>query len=194
MKENGKRAFACPAANASFARRVADFFRSWASKVAVASGSPAIFVLASASVVVWALTGPLFHYSNTWQLVINTATTIVTFLMVFLIQNQQNRDTKAIHLKLDELLCAVRGARSSMVEVEKMSDEELERLQKEFETVCELAKRRSKLDRRAVSVAAISVAGGLTVEAGKPVEALCERPSAPGLAQKEAALDAPAGK
>ena len=92
-------------------------------------------MLALASILVWAVLGPLFHFSDTWQLVINTATTIVTFLMVFLIQNTQNRDTKALHLKLDELLRGVVGARTSFVNLENLSDEELEKLQHEFERV-----------------------------------------------------------
>jgi low affinity Fe/Cu permease len=89
-------------------------------------------MLAAAVVVVWAFTGPLFGYSDTWQLVINTGTTIVTFLMVFLIQNTQNRDAKAIHLKLDELIRAGVHARNELVELELLSDEELEQLQTEF--------------------------------------------------------------
>jgi low affinity Fe/Cu permease len=90
---------------------------------------------------VWAVTGPLFHYSDTWQLVINTSTTIVTFLIVFLIQNTQNRDTKAVHLKLDELLRGVKGARTSLVNLESLSDQELEHLQKEFERLKHVARR-----------------------------------------------------
>lgn len=113
--------------------RLQESFRFCSHWVAEAVGSPWAFVLACAVIVVWAITGPLFHFSDTWQLVINTATTIVTFLIVFLIQNTQNRDTKAIHLKLDELLRGVSGARTSLVDLEHLSDEELERLQKEFE-------------------------------------------------------------
>jgi low affinity Fe/Cu permease len=108
-------------------------FRFCAELVSSAVGSPWAFALAALVVVAWLLTGPLFHYSDTWQLVINTATTIVTFLMVFLIQNTQNRDTKAIHLKLDELLRGVRGARTGLVSLEHLSDEELDNLQREFE-------------------------------------------------------------
>ena len=78
------------------------------------------------------MTGPAFHYSDTWQLIINTGTTIVTFLMVFLIQNTQNRDAKAVHLKLDELIRAMKGARNKMVDLEKLSDDELQALEKEF--------------------------------------------------------------
>jgi low affinity Fe/Cu permease len=99
----------------------------------VAVGTPGAFLLALAAIVVWAVLGPVFHFSDTWQLVINTGTTIVTFLMVFVIQNTQNRDTKALHLKLDELLRGVTGARTSLVDLENLSDEELDRLQREFE-------------------------------------------------------------
>ncbi len=108
-------------------------FRFCAQWIAAAVGSPWAFTLAVISIVCWAVTGPMFHYSDTWQLVINTATTIVTFLMVFLIQNTQNRDTKAIHLKLDELLRGVKGARTSLINLEHLSDEELDKLQHEFE-------------------------------------------------------------
>jgi low affinity Fe/Cu permease len=96
-------------------------------------GSPWAFLIACLAIVIWGALGPIFHYSDTWQLVINTATTIVTFLMVFLIQNTQNRDTKAIHLKLDELLRGVKGARTGLVSLETLSDEELDNLQKEFD-------------------------------------------------------------
>ena len=112
---------------------VRGMFRCCAEWIAVTVGSPWAFVLALVIVLGWLVTGPLFHYSDTWQLIINTATTIVTFLMVFLIQNTQNRDTKAIHLKLDELLRGVRGARNSLVSLEQLSDEELDELQHEFE-------------------------------------------------------------
>jgi low affinity Fe/Cu permease len=95
-------------------------------------GRPVTFALACATVVVWGLTGPVFQYSDTWQLVINTGTTIVTFLMVFLIQNSQNRDTAAIHLKLDELIRVSQPARNEMLDLEHMSEEELERLRKSF--------------------------------------------------------------
>lgn len=110
-------------------------FRFCSNWISQALGSPWGFAIAALAIVVWALTGPVFHFSDTWQLVINTATTIVTFLMVFLIQNTQNRDTRALHLKLDELLRAVKGARNSLVNLENLSDEELDRLQKEFERV-----------------------------------------------------------
>ncbi len=104
-----------------------------------AVGRPKSFFLAVAIIAAWAITGPLFHFSDTWQLIINTGTTIVTFLMVFLIQNTQNRDSKAVHLKLDELLRATRAARNTLVDLENMSDAELEELQEEFRRLREIA-------------------------------------------------------
>jgi low affinity Fe/Cu permease len=109
-----------------------DRFRAFAAHISIKAGSPWAFGLAVGTVVVWAGLGPYYHYSDTWQLVINTGTTIITFLMVFLIQNTQNRDAKAIHLKLDELLRGVKGARTELVNLEDLSDEDLEDLQKEF--------------------------------------------------------------
>jgi low affinity Fe/Cu permease len=91
--------------------------------------------MAVAAIVIWAALGPVYQYSDTWQLVINTATTIVTFLMVFLIQNTQNRDAKAIQLKLDELLRGVKGARTGLVRLEELTDEELKELQTSFEAL-----------------------------------------------------------
>jgi len=108
-------------------------FRAFAARVSDLVGSPGAFILGLALIIVWALTGPVFGYSDTWQLVVNTATTIVTFLMVFLIQATQNRDARAIHLKLDELLRGVKGARTAMVALETSTDEELAELQEEFE-------------------------------------------------------------
>ena len=110
-----------------------ELFRLFAQKTSQLVSSSWAFILAVLIIVAWAVTGPIFHYSDTWQLVINTGTSIITFLMVFLIQNTQNRDAKAIHLKLDELLRAVEGARTGLVSLEQLSDDDLERLQKEFE-------------------------------------------------------------
>jgi len=109
-----------------------DRFRRFSSGVASAVGSPLAFFLAMVAIVGWAITGPMFHYSDTWQLVINTATTIVTFLMVFLIQNTQNRDARAIHLKLDELIRGLEGPRNKLVDLENCTDDELDRLENEF--------------------------------------------------------------
>jgi low affinity Fe/Cu permease len=112
-------------------------FRRWSAKVAEVVGSPWAFLLAALAVVVWAVTGPIFHYSDTWQLVINTATTVITFLMIFLVQNTQNRDAKAIHLKLDELIRSNAAARNSMLDLEDLDDEELARLAAEFQRLRE---------------------------------------------------------
>jgi low affinity Fe/Cu permease len=109
-----------------------ELFRKFAHVAAALVGSPAAFLLGVIVVLIWGATGPLFHYSATWQLVINTGTTIVTFLMVFLIQNTQNRDAKAMHLKLDELIRAVTAARTGLVHLEDLSDEDLTKLDAEF--------------------------------------------------------------
>src|SRR5499427_4917378 len=127
-----------------------ELFRLFAHRTSQLVGSSWAFILAFLIVIAWALTGPVFHYSDTWQLVINTGTTIITFLMVFLIQNTQNRDARAIHLKLDELIRGVKGARTGLVNLEGLSDEELNRLQKEFERLRESG----RLRRRAAEAAA----------------------------------------
>src|SRR6184192_972561 len=142
---------ACQASNASkpsmlggdemetMKRVASDAFNGWfgkvAAKIAVLVGSPWAFGLAVGAIVVWAALGPRYHYSDTWQLIINTGTTIVTFLMVFLIQNTQNRDAKAMHVKLDELIRAVQGARNRLVDLEKLSDDELKKLEEQFTRV-----------------------------------------------------------
>jgi len=108
-------------------------FRHFATRTADWVGSPIAFILGLTLIVLWGVTGPVFGYSDSWQLVINTGTTIITFLMVFLIQNTQNRDARAIHLKLDELIRGVHGARTAMVALENSTDEELAQFQDEFE-------------------------------------------------------------
>lgn len=107
-------------------------FRIAANKISVWTGSATTFLGAILIIIIWGFTGPIFHYSDTWQLIINTGTTIVTFLMVFLIQNTQNRDGKAVQLKLDELIRATKGARNSYVGLEDLLDSDLEELEKEF--------------------------------------------------------------
>jgi low affinity Fe/Cu permease len=109
-----------------------DMFRAIAERTAHAVGTYWAFLAAFTTVAVWAITGPYFAFSDTWQLFINTGTTIVTFLMVFLIQNSQNRDSRIVTLKLDELIRAVEGARTGFVDLDHMSDHELEAVQKEF--------------------------------------------------------------
>ena len=112
---------------------VRDAFRCFAQRSSSILGSAWSFCGAVLIIVVWLVTGPTFHFSDTWQLIINTATTVVTFLMVFLIQNTQNRDAKAMHLKLDELIRAVKGARNQLVDLENLSDDELKKLEKQFQ-------------------------------------------------------------
>ena len=111
---------------------VKDAFRVFAQRSAVMLGSAWAFTAAVLAILIWLVTGPMFHFSNTWQLIINTATTIITFLMVFLIQNTQNRDAKAMHLKLDELIRAIKDARNELVDLEDLSDEELQKIEGEF--------------------------------------------------------------
>jgi low affinity Fe/Cu permease len=111
---------------------VSDAFRVFARRSAAMLGSAWAFTGAVFVIAVWLITGPTFHFSDTWQLIINTATTIITFLMVFLIQNTQNRDAKAVHLKLDELIRAIKNARNELVDLENLSDEELQKLEAQF--------------------------------------------------------------
>ncbi|HTV06494.1 MAG TPA: low affinity iron permease family protein [Acidobacteriaceae bacterium] len=107
-------------------------------------GSKWAFIGAFVVIAAWAITGPIFHYSDTWQLIINTGTTIVTFLMVFLIQNTQNRDSRAINLKLNELIRSIDAAGDEMMDIEKLSDEDLDRLQKRYERIREQVTKRGK--------------------------------------------------
>jgi low affinity Fe/Cu permease len=118
-----------------------NLFRRFAHSVAGVVGSPWAFCVSVMVVVVWAAAGPIFHYSDTWQLVINTGTTIVTFLIVFLIQNTQNRDSKAMHLKLDELIRSGHSARNALMALENFSDEELAQFEEEFKKLRERATR-----------------------------------------------------
>src|SRR5437867_9880464 len=122
-------------ASRSFFCAVQDAFRVFARQSSIVLGTAWAFAIAVLIIVIWGGTGPTFHYSDTWQLIINTGTTIVTFLMVFLIQNTQNRDAKAFHLKLDELIHAIKGARNTMMNLEDMTDDELAELKKEFDRI-----------------------------------------------------------
>jgi len=107
-----------------------------AGRIAALSGQPLAFIVAVLLIVLWGFTGPLFDYSDTWQLIVNTSTTIVTFLMVFLIQNSQNRDAAALQAKLDELIRAVEGARTQFIGIEHRSDTEIEEIRAEIEAEC----------------------------------------------------------
>lgn len=124
------------------ASTVSLWFSRMANRTARWVGHPVMFILAVAVLVLWAASGPFFHFSDTWQLIINTGTTIVTFLVVFLIQNTQNRDAKALHLKLDELIRSHVPARNDMIDIEKLSDEELDELEKRYAAICEANKAR----------------------------------------------------
>jgi len=120
---------------------VSDAFRIIARRSSTVLGSAWAFAGALLVILVWVLTGPTFHFSDTWQLIINTATTVITFLMVFLIQNTQNRDAKAVHLKLDEMIRALKGARNQLVDLENLSDEDLKKLEKQFQRLRQKAER-----------------------------------------------------
>jgi low affinity Fe/Cu permease len=122
-------------------------FHSFAGRASHIVGSKWAFTFATLLIVVWGISGPFFHYSDTWQLVVNTATTVVTFLIVFLIQNSQNRDARAIHLKLDEIIHALGKARNEMINIENLSDADLDVLTQNFDRIraeCELRKSRMK--------------------------------------------------
>lgn len=118
------------------------WFSTFATRASNAMGSPLAFFGAVGILVIWALLGPVYHYSDTWQLVINTGTSVVTFLMVFLIQSTQNRDAKAIHLKLNELIRAGKHAQNDLIDVEKLSDEELKTLERHYARIREECERR----------------------------------------------------
>jgi low affinity Fe/Cu permease len=113
--------------------KIREIFRKFATVTAKMVGSAYAFLLAFVVIVIWAVLGPFYHYSDTWQLIINTGTTIITFLMVFLIQSTQNRDSLSLQLKLDELIRAIKNARNELIDVEDLSEEEISRLKNEFE-------------------------------------------------------------
>lgn len=118
------------------------YFTRFARTTALISGKPATFITAFAIIIVWAVCGPIFNFSDTWQLVINTGTTIITFLMVFLIQNTQNRDTEALQIKLDELIRASRAARNAVLDLEELDDRELNDIREEYLGLAEAARRK----------------------------------------------------
>ena len=125
--------------------KFAVFFENFAGKITWASGKPVSFLVAFGFVLVWGITGPLFHFSDTWQLVINTVTSIVTFLMVFLIQQAQNKDSQAIQLKLNEVVAALKGASNRLINIEDLSDEELKVLKSYYDQLAEIAEKEESI-------------------------------------------------
>ena len=117
------------------------WFTNFAKWTARAAGRPLAFAMAAGTIIVWAVTGPLFGFSDTWQLVINTGTTIVTFLMVFLIQNTQNRDTEALQIKLDELIRVTKGAHTVLLDLEELDDKQLDKIRKTYEELAAQARK-----------------------------------------------------
>jgi low affinity Fe/Cu permease len=130
----------------------AGWFAQFAQEISRFTGRPITFILAVTAIVAWAITGPLFGYSDTWQLVINTATTIITFLMVFVIQNTQNRDTASLHIKIDELIRVTEKARNVLLDLEEVDDKTLEALRADYGRLARKAKSRAKAPARAEAV------------------------------------------
>src|SRR3989454_10654234 len=125
--------------------KLGQFLEQFSLKATKATGTSSAFILAGAVIIVWLITGPLFHFSDTWQLVINTGTTIVTFLMVFLIQRTQNKDALAIHLKLNEIVAAIEGASNRLVDVEDLTEDDIAVLHKHYQKLVAMAKTDTKL-------------------------------------------------
>jgi low affinity Fe/Cu permease len=124
----------------SFKMNKSTWYSQFAKSTAHFCGRPRVFTMAVGVILVWLITGPLFHFSDTWQLVINTGTTIITFLMVFLIQNTQNRDTQAIQVKLDELIRATKGAHNALLDLEELEEDTLNEFRTKYETLAKLAR------------------------------------------------------
>jgi low affinity Fe/Cu permease len=120
--------------------KTASWFTRFAKSTARATGKPSAFVAAAGVILIWSITGPLFGFSDTWQLVINTSTTIVTFLMVFLIQNTQNRDSEAVQVKLDELIRVTEGAHNALLNLEELEEKELDRIRSQYASLAERAR------------------------------------------------------
>src|SRR6476646_3963919 len=148
-------------------KKNSSWFSGFARKTARAAGQPVIFALAGGVVVLWLISGPLFGFSDTWQLIINTGTTIVTFLMVFLIQNTQNRDTAAMHIKLDELIRAVEGAHNALLDLEEMEDADLDTMRKDYEKLAAVAREQLRSGKVDTEVCEVVHEGKKAIEAEK---------------------------
>ena len=142
-------------------------FTRFAKWTARATGRPATFVLAATVIVVWGISGPLFKFSDTWQLVINTGTTIVTFLMVFLIQNTQNRDTEALQVKLDELIRVTKGAHLALLDLEELDDTQLDKIYETYEELARKAREDARHGKEDTGTPELNLDEGDTFEAGK---------------------------
>ena len=128
-------------------RKKKNLFEKFADWATLATGSSTAFIIAMSVIIIWGVTGPIFNYSDTWQLVINTGTTIVTFLMVFLIQKSQNKDSKAVHMKLNELIASHQGTSNRMVNIESLSEDQLDRLHQFYTELAELAEKEDDITR-----------------------------------------------
>ncbi|HTF28300.1 MAG TPA: low affinity iron permease family protein [Flavitalea sp.] len=126
-------------------KKLLGLFDKFSSSVTKATGSPLAFIFAALTIVIWAITGPIFQFSDTWQLVINTGTTIITFLMVFVIQQSQNKDTVALHLKLNELIAATKTASNRLIDIEDLSEEEIKVIKKFYVELSELSKKEKNI-------------------------------------------------
>lgn len=163
-------------------------FRKLAAKTAYAMGTASAFIISTILVIIWGISGPFFNYSDTWQLYINTGTTVATFLMVFLIQNTQNRDSKAIHLKLDELIRSTKSARNAFVDLDNFSDEDLELLDREFKELKEELQDNASIRRLRKKIAAEKERRVSLKSAGKAITTLLTTPLA-GVKDKDASKD-----
>lgn len=142
-------------------------FVRFAEKTACWAGHPATFITAAGLIVLWAATGPLFGFSDTWQLVVNTSTTIITFLMVFLIQNTQNRDSKAVQLKLDELIRATEGAHTVLLDLEELSESELDKIREKYEDIAREARRRLRSGKSDTDIPEVILDEDLDIKSAK---------------------------
>lgn len=159
-------------------------FRKIAAKTAYAMGTASAFLISTVLVIIWGLSGPFFNYSDTWQLYINTGTTVATFLMVFLIQNTQNRDSKALHLKLDELIRSTKSARNAFVDLDNFTDEDLELLDREFKELREELQDNASIRRLRKKILAEKERRVSLKSAGKAITTLLKTPL-PGIKNKD---------